>query len=124
VELRCRVNVLPVVLEQDFADLLERQPELLAHHLTGAGDTQRAVDQWLKAGRHAAARLAHVEAIGYFERSLATLAALPEGSARDEREIELQLVRGLSLFTAQGFVAAPSRALRGVVPVQGARDRN
>src|SRR5262249_9593797 len=27
------------VLEQDFADLVERQPELLAHHLTAAGDT-------------------------------------------------------------------------------------
>jgi predicted ATPase len=27
-------------LEQEFADLVERQPELLAHHLTGAGDTK------------------------------------------------------------------------------------
>ena len=39
------------VLEQHFADLVERQPELLAHHLTAAGDTERAVDQWLKAGQ-------------------------------------------------------------------------
>ena len=46
-----------VVLERDFADLVEAQPELLAHHLTAAGDTERAVDQWLKAGQHAAARL-------------------------------------------------------------------
>src|SRR5439155_9081932 len=93
-------------LEEHFADLVERQPELLAHHLTGAGDSERAVDQWLKAGRHAAARLAHVEAIGHFERGLAALAALAEGPARYGREIELQLARGLSLFTAQGFMAA------------------
>ena len=33
------------------------------------------------------------------------MAALAEGPARDEREIELQLARGLSLFTAKGFVA-------------------
>ena len=99
-ELHARVAA---VLEQDFADLVERQPELLAHHLTAAGDTERAVDQWLKAGRHAAARLAHVEAIGHFERGLAALAALPEDPARDGREIELQLARGLSLFTAEGF---------------------
>ena len=52
--------------KQQFADLVERQPELLAHHLTGAGDTERAVDQWLKAGQHAAARSAHVEAIAPF----------------------------------------------------------
>ena len=42
----------------------------------------------------------------HFERGLATLAALPEGPARDGREIELQLARGLSLFTAEGFISA------------------
>jgi class 3 adenylate cyclase/tetratricopeptide (TPR) repeat protein len=91
------------VLEQRFADLVERQPELLAHHLTGAGETDRAVDQWLKAGQHAAARLAHIEAIAHFERGLSALAALAEDPARDRREIELQLARGLSLLTAHGF---------------------
>jgi len=99
------------VLEQHFADLVERRPELLAHHLTAAGDTERATGQWLKAGHYAAARLAHLEAIRHFERGLETLAALPEGRARDGREIELQLARGLSLFTAKGFEA--SEAPRG-----------
>jgi class 3 adenylate cyclase len=99
-ELHARVAA---VLEQHFADLVERQPELLAHHLTTAGDTERAVDQWLKAGQRAAERLAHLEAIRHFERGLATLAALPEGPARDGREIELQLARGPSLFTAKGY---------------------
>src|SRR6202040_2824018 len=102
-ELHARVAA---ALEKKFADLVERQPELLAHHLTGAGDTARAVDQWLKAGQYAAARLAHVEAIGHFERGLAALAALPQGQARDRTEVELQLARGLSLFTAEGFVSA------------------
>jgi class 3 adenylate cyclase len=37
------------VLERDFAKLVERQPELLAHHLTGAGDTER--DQGMAEGR-------------------------------------------------------------------------
>src|SRR5262249_5546200 len=62
-------------LTQHFADLVERQPELLAHHLTAAGDTQRAVDQWLRAGRHAAERSAQLEAIGHFDRGLFALAA-------------------------------------------------
>jgi tetratricopeptide (TPR) repeat protein len=93
------------VLGQHFADLVERQPELLAHHLTAAGDTERAVDQWLKAGNHAAARSTPREAIRHFERGLAVLSALPDGSAREGREIELQLARGLSLFTAKGFSA-------------------
>jgi len=102
-ELHARVAA---VLEKKFADLVERQPELLAHHLAGAGDTARAVDQWLKAGQHAAARLAHVEAIGHFERGLAALATLSQGQARDRSEVELQLARGLSLFTTEGFSSA------------------
>ena len=64
-ELHARVAA---ALEEHFADLVERQPELLAHHLTAAGDTERAVDQWLKAGRHTAARLAYLEAIAHFEQ--------------------------------------------------------
>jgi class 3 adenylate cyclase/tetratricopeptide (TPR) repeat protein len=102
-ELHARVAA---ALEQHFTDLVERQPEMLAHHLTAAGDTERAVDQWQRAGQHAAARLAHLEAIRHFDRGLATLAALQEGPARDGRETELQLARGLSLFTARGFISA------------------
>jgi class 3 adenylate cyclase/tetratricopeptide (TPR) repeat protein len=99
-ELHARVAA---ALEQYFTDIVGRQPELLAHHLTAAGATERAVDQWLRAGQYAAERSAHREAIGHFERGLATLAALPEGPARNGREVELQLARGLSLFTAKGF---------------------
>jgi tetratricopeptide (TPR) repeat protein len=102
-ELHARVAA---VLEKKFTDLVERQPELLAHHLTGAGDSPRAADQWLKAGQYAAARLAHVEAIGHFERGLAALAALPQDQVRDRTEVDLQLARGLSLFTTEGFSSA------------------
>jgi class 3 adenylate cyclase len=101
-ELHARVAA---VLEADFGDLVERQPELLAHHLTGAAQTERAVAQWLAAGQFAAARLAPHEAIGHFDRGLVLLGALPEGAARDAQEVELQLARGLSLFTTEGFVS-------------------
>jgi class 3 adenylate cyclase/predicted ATPase len=93
-------------LEGHFADLVERQPELLAHHLTAAADTERAVDQWLKAGRYAAARLAYLEAIAHFEQGLGLLHSLPESPVRNGREIELQLALGLCLLTAKGAVAA------------------
>jgi len=89
-------------LEQHFADLVERQPELLAHHLTLSGDTERAIEQWLRAGRHAAARLAYLEAIAHFEHGLGVLHSLPESPARNGREIDLQLALGLGLFIAKG----------------------
>jgi class 3 adenylate cyclase len=103
-ELHARVAA---VLEQHLVDLVERQPELLAHHLTAAGDAARAVDQWMKAGQHAAQRsAAHLEAIRHFDHGLAALAALPQAAARDQREIDLQLARGSSLFTAEGYSSA------------------
>ena len=101
-ELHARVAA---ALEEHFADLVERQPELLAHHLTAAGDTERAVDQWLKAGQRAAGGLAHVEAIAHFERGLGLLASLAETPARDTREIELQLALGVSSITVKGMGA-------------------
>jgi class 3 adenylate cyclase/predicted ATPase len=102
-ELHARVAA---ALEEHFANLVERQPELLAHHLMAAGNTERAVDQWLKAGQHAAAQFAYFEAIAHFERGLSLLHSLPESPIRNGREIELQLALGLCLFTAKGAVAA------------------
>ena len=69
-------------LESQFADIAERQPEILARHLTEAGWAERAVEQWLKAGRRAAGRSAHVEAITHLTRGLDLLVSLPEWPRR------------------------------------------
>ena len=102
-ELHARVAA---ALEQHFADLVERQPELLAHHLTAAGETERAVDQWLKAGQHAAERVAHLEAIRHFDRGLAALGTLPEGPARDAAGDRAAIGPRVGSFAAKGFGAA------------------
>ena len=106
-ELHARVAM---VLERDFADQVEHQPELLAHHLSAAGDVDRSIGQWLKAARYAAARSTYREAIRHFERGLAMLATLPETPVRDGREIELQLALGSTLFSAEGFASARAAA--------------
>jgi class 3 adenylate cyclase/tetratricopeptide (TPR) repeat protein len=93
-------------LETHFADLVERQPELLAHHLTAAGDTERAAHQWLKAGRHATARSAYLEAIAHLERGLGLLHSLPESPDRDSCDIDLQLALAVCLLTTKGPAAA------------------
>jgi predicted ATPase len=102
-ELHARVAA---VLKEHFVDLVERQSELLAHYLTAAGDTERAVDQWPKAGQHAAARLTYREAIAHLERGLAVLRSLPEGPNSEAKEIDLQLALGLCSYTAKGPIAA------------------
>ncbi len=102
-ELHARVAA---ALEAHFADLVKHRPELLAHHLTAAGDTERAVDQWLKAGRHAAAQFAYLEAIAHLQRGLGVLDSLPESPVRNGSEIDLQLAFGLCLYAAKGAVEA------------------
>jgi class 3 adenylate cyclase/tetratricopeptide (TPR) repeat protein/energy-coupling factor transporter ATP-binding protein EcfA2 len=102
-ELHARVAA---ALERHLADLVERQPELLAHHLAAAGEASRAVAQWLKAGQFAAGRSAHIEAIAHYGHGLALLSSLPDAPDRDRQEISLQLALGLSLGTARGFSSA------------------
>src|SRR4029078_12577003 len=57
-------------IEQRFPDLVQLQPETLAHHLTEAGLIEKAVPYWLLAGKNAALRSANVEAIALLERGL------------------------------------------------------
>lgn len=101
-ELHARVAT---TLEQHFADLVDRQPEILAHHLTGAGQAERASDQWLKAGQFAASRSAYAEAVSHFDRGLSLLPSLLDAQ-RDRQEIKLQLAKGVSLSNANGFSSA------------------
>src|SRR4029077_9140594 len=49
-------------LESRFTELAERQPELLAHHCTEAGQIEKAAGLWGKAGQRSAQRSALVEA--------------------------------------------------------------
>src|SRR5262249_46609489 len=91
--------------KQNFADLVDRQPELLAHHLTGAGQVQRAADQWLKAGQFAASHSAFAEAVSHFNRGLSLLGSLSDVQ-RGRLEIMLQLAKGVSLMSAKGIWSA------------------
>jgi predicted ATPase len=58
------------VLEGRIPETIKHQPELLAHHFTEAGLTQRAMDYWHSAGQRAVARFAQKEATANFIRAL------------------------------------------------------
>src|SRR5215468_1092523 len=51
------------VLEAQFPETAEAQPELLAHHCMEAGLTEQSVTYWYNAGQRAIERSAHVEAL-------------------------------------------------------------
>ena len=88
-------------LHARIAAALERgggvAPELLAHHLTAAGDAMRAAGYWLAAGRRGAQRSANAEAIAHFGRGIGALETLPETPERTRLELELRLALGPTL---------------------------
>ena len=66
------------VLEAQFPERCESQPELLAHHYTEAGLIAQAVPYWQRAGQRAVQRFAHREAIGHLTKGLELLKGLPD----------------------------------------------
>ena len=64
-------------LESQFAEIAERQPELLARHCTEAGLIEKAAGLWGKAGQRSLERSALVEAAEQLTRALDLIASLP-----------------------------------------------
>jgi serine/threonine protein kinase/class 3 adenylate cyclase/predicted ATPase len=93
------------VLEAQFPQTAETQPELLGHHFAEAGLTERAVGYWLKAGQRSRDRSAFEEAIAHLARGLELVGTLPESPARDG--VELQFLTGLApaYIAARGYAA-------------------
>jgi predicted ATPase len=94
------------VLEADFPDAVETQPELLAQHFTEAGLAEPAIDYWQRAGGRAAARSANLEAVAHLTRGIAVLNTLPESALRDERELALQVALQGPLWASRGLGSA------------------
>src|SRR5262249_39952212 len=65
------------VLEAQFPETAEAQPELLPHHYTEAGLPAQAVVYWQRAGHQASDRSAYLEAISHCTTGIALLTTLP-----------------------------------------------
>src|SRR5262249_44461714 len=77
------------ILEGQFPETVETQPELLAHHYTEAGLSVPAVDYWQRAGQRATEHSANAEAISHLTRGLEVLQTLAETPERLRRELIL-----------------------------------
>jgi predicted ATPase len=93
------------VLEAQFPETVEAEPELLAYHLTAAGLPERSVLYWYRAGQRASERSAHVEAIAHLHQGRALLKTLPETSERTQREVDILIALGALLTATKGYAA-------------------
>ena len=79
--------------------------DLIAEHLTRAGEYEDAVAFWEAAGHDSLQRTANLEAAGHFRRAIECLAALPVTPARKERELELQNLIAPVFFSVYGWAS-------------------
>jgi tetratricopeptide (TPR) repeat protein len=92
------------VLEEDFPMTKDNEPELLAHHLTEAGQAEAAIGYWRKAGELALKGLALNEAISHLTRGM-EIVGMPRSPQRDAIELDLRTPLGTAWMALKGWTA-------------------
>ena len=97
-------------IETGTPDEARMHPELLAHHLSRAGEYRRAVDYGMAAGLTALTRSANAEAIGHTRACLDWLTNLPAGEERDQLELGVNALLTPALMVSRGYASAEVEA--------------
>lgn len=91
------------VLEHQFPEILEEQPELLAHHFEESGHVEASVPLYLKAGQKASQKNATSEAIVHLEKGIELLGHIKNDTDRKNLELDLKLSLGGTFVVSHGF---------------------
>jgi class 3 adenylate cyclase/tetratricopeptide (TPR) repeat protein len=91
---------------QSFPEVTEREPEVVAHHWSCAGEPAKALPLWRAAGTAALERAAYVEAAEHFRRALEALDAADPRPDDDLERVELITHLAASLQAGRGYAAA------------------
>jgi class 3 adenylate cyclase/tetratricopeptide (TPR) repeat protein len=96
-------------IDSQFPAIKEKNPEVLAHHWTEAGETRLAIVQWQRAADAADLRASFVEAADGYQKAIALIAELGD-SDDDLRSLELELSSSLVrvLTITKGFTVPES----------------
>jgi predicted ATPase/class 3 adenylate cyclase len=97
------------VLETQFAETVENQPELLARHYTEAALIEKAAALWGKAGLRSLTRSALVEASEQLKRALDQIATLPGTRSLRREQIKLQVVFANALMHTKGHASSDTK---------------
>lgn len=98
------------ILESQFAEIAESQPELLARHYTKADLIEKSARLWGKAGQRSQERSALVEAAEQLSQALAQIATLPSTSDLRREQIILQVALLNTLMHVKGYGAPETKA--------------
>jgi class 3 adenylate cyclase/tetratricopeptide (TPR) repeat protein len=93
-------------LVRSFAEVAEREPEVVAHHWSCAGERAKAIPFWRAAGAQALARAAYVEAAEHFRRGLEALEMTGPLPGDDLEHVDFLIHLAASLQAGRGYAAA------------------
>ena len=97
-------------IENQFAEIAENQPEVLARHCTDAGMLDKAARLWGKAGQRSLDRSALLEAVELLSRAVTQIASLPATPTLCREEIRLQIALVTPLMQVKGHAAPETKA--------------
>ena len=90
-------------IEQEFPEVVQIQPEIVAYNYTQARNYEKALHYWYEAGKQSAARSAHNEAIGHLKQGLNQIPNIDDPMLRNKSELLLQISLGNSLRAIKGW---------------------
>ncbi len=93
------------VLEAQFPEIVENQPELVAQHYTAAGCREQAVHYWRRAGHQASDRSAYLEAVSHLTTGIELLKTLPKTPEHTQQALSLHITLGAALQVTKGHAA-------------------
>jgi predicted ATPase len=97
-------------LENQFAEIVENRPEIVARHCTEAGLIEKAAGFWGTAGQRLLERSALVEAAEQLARALSQIESLPSTPARRQVQMKLQALLISPLIHINGYAAPQTNA--------------
>ena len=95
-------SAIALVLEKRFPDIAKANPELVAQQFERAGQSEKAVEFYVRAGERDLRRFAMKESVAHYTNALRLVTAMPEGPARDNVELGVRLGLGLAQLIATG----------------------
>jgi len=90
-------------LVEQFPEIADIEPEIVAHHYAEAGLPDAAIDYWQKAGERAVRTSAYVEAVKHITNGVTLLQQLPSTMTRLRQELEFQIALGGACIASKGW---------------------
>ncbi|MBD0282132.1 MAG: AAA family ATPase [Thermoleophilaceae bacterium] len=93
-------------LVRRFPEVAEREPEVVAHHWSSAGEPAKALPLWHAAGTRALERAAYLEAAEHFRRGMDALDEIGPHPGDDLEHVDFLTHLAASLQAGRGYAAA------------------